>query len=65
MRLRTFTGQTLSTVMEQVRRELGPDAVIISTTDASDGGVEVRAAAWRARSVTPIAARTAICRCCR
>lgn len=47
MRLRTFTGQTLSTVMEQVRRELGPDAVIISTTDASDGGVEVRAAAER------------------
>jgi len=47
MRLRTFTGDTLSTVMAQVRRELGPDAVIISTGDAPDGGVEVRAAAER------------------
>jgi flagellar biosynthesis protein FlhF len=47
MRLRTFTGQSLSTVMADVRRELGPDAVIITTADAPGGGVEVRAAAER------------------
>jgi flagellar biosynthesis protein FlhF len=47
MRLRTFTGQTLSSVMADVRRELGADAVIITTTDAPGGGVEVRAAAER------------------
>ena len=47
MRLRTYTGDSLSTVMAQVRRELGPDAVIISTTDSAEGGVQVRAAAER------------------
>lgn len=52
MRLRTFTGQTLSGVMAQVRQELGPDAVIISSADAPGGGVEVRAASERG-AVTP------------
>lgn len=47
MRLRTFTGPTLSGVMAQVRQELGPDAVILSSADAPGGGVEVRAAAER------------------
>ncbi|MCP2669465.1 flagellar biosynthesis-like protein (FlhF) [Maricaulaceae bacterium EIL42A08] len=47
MRLRTFSGQSLSSVMADVRRELGPDAVIITTSDAPGGGVEVRAAAER------------------
>ncbi|XBQ16610.1 MAG: flagellar biosynthesis-like protein (FlhF) [Oceanicaulis sp.] len=47
MRLRTFTGQSLSEVMSRVRRELGPDAVIVTTADAPGGGVEVRAAAER------------------
>jgi len=47
MRLRTFTGESLSSVMAEVRRALGPDAVIISTSDAPEGGVEVRAAAER------------------
>ncbi len=47
MRLRTFTGQTLASVMADVRRELGPDAVIITSGDAPNGGVEVRAAAER------------------
>ncbi len=47
MRLRTFSGQSLSSVMADVRRELGPDAVIITTADAPGGGVEVRAAAER------------------
>jgi flagellar biosynthesis protein FlhF len=45
MRLRTFTGKTLTEAMGTVRREMGPDAVIISTHDAPNGGVEVRAAA--------------------
>jgi flagellar biosynthesis protein FlhF len=47
MRLRTFKGSTLSGVMAQVRQELGPDAVIISSADAPGGGFEVRAAAER------------------
>jgi len=47
MRLRTFTGKTLNEVMADVRRTLGPDAVIIATSDAPGGGVEVRAAAER------------------
>ncbi len=47
MRLRTFIGQSLSSVMADVRRELGPDAVIITSGDAPGGGVEVRAAAER------------------
>ena len=47
MRLRTFNGPTLSGVMAQVRQELGPDAVILSSADAPGGGVEVRAAAER------------------
>jgi flagellar biosynthesis protein FlhF len=47
MRLRTFTGPTLSGVMAKVRQELGPDAVILSSADAPGGGVEVRAAAER------------------
>lgn len=51
MRLRTFTGKTLTDAMAAVRREMGPDAVIIATGDAPGGGVEVRAAAERA-SVT-------------
>ncbi|MFW6412865.1 MAG: flagellar biosynthesis-like protein (FlhF) [Oceanicaulis sp.] len=47
MRLRTFTGASLSEAMSRVRRELGPDAVIVTTADAPGGGVEVRAAAER------------------
>ncbi|GGE29741.1 GTP-binding protein [Marinicauda pacifica] len=51
MRLRTFTARTLSDAMAAVRRDMGPDAVIIATSNAPDGQVEVRAAAERA-SVT-------------
>lgn len=51
MRLRTFTAKSLTDAMAAVRREMGPDAVIIATGDAPGGGVEVRAAAERA-SVT-------------
>ncbi|MEO1040519.1 MAG: flagellar biosynthesis-like protein (FlhF) [Pseudomonadota bacterium] len=48
MRLRTFTGPSLTEAMNQVRREMGADAVIIATNDAPGGGVQVRAAAERA-----------------
>ena len=63
MRLRTFTGPTLSGVMAEVRQALGPDAVILSSADAPGGGVEVRAAAERG-AVTPAgeAAETALAR---
>lgn len=44
MRLKTFEASSLSQVMSDVRREMGPDAVIISTSDAPQGGVLVRAA---------------------
>lgn len=44
MRLKTFAAQSLSQAMADVRREMGPDAVIIATSDAPDGGVQVRAA---------------------
>lgn len=63
MRLRTYIGASLSDVMAKVRRELGPDAVIISTTDAPDGGVEVRAAAERgAVQPNPETPQTALAR---
>ena len=45
MRLMTFSGTSLTEVMAQVRRDLGPDAVIISTGNRPGGGIEVRAAA--------------------
>lgn len=44
MRLKTYSAQTLTHAMSQVRRDMGPDAVIIATSDAPDGGVQVRAA---------------------
>jgi len=45
MRLKTFSASSLSQAMADVRREMGPDAVIIATSDAPGGGVQVRAAA--------------------
>lgn len=45
MRLRTFTAASMSEAMAQVRRELGPDAIIIATQQQDDGAVSVRAAA--------------------
>lgn len=37
MRLRTFSARTMTEAMKLVRRELGPDAVIISTRDDGEG----------------------------
>ena len=45
MRLKTFSAPSLTQAMADVRREMGPDAVIIATSDAPGGGVQVRAAA--------------------
>ena len=45
MRLRTFTAGSISEAMAAVRREMGPDAIIIATHELNDGVVSVRAAA--------------------
>jgi len=45
MRIRTFMAETMAEAMGQVRDELGPDAIIISTSEGKRGrGAEVRAA---------------------
>jgi len=44
MRLRRFTARTAADAMALVRRELGPDAVIISTETADNGATTVTAA---------------------
>jgi flagellar biosynthesis protein FlhF len=45
MRLKTFTGVTMAETMEQVREELGPEAIIVSTFNRRRGrGVEITAA---------------------
>lgn len=50
MKMKMFTGPTVDQVMAQVRAEMGPDAVILSTRD-EDGHVEIRAAIERAHNV--------------
>ena len=44
MRLRTFIAASMAEAIEQVRRELGPDAIIVSDYANEAGGVEVTAA---------------------
>lgn len=44
MRVRTFTGPDMKSVMAEVRDALGADAVILSARDIKDGGIEVQAA---------------------
>lgn len=45
MRLKTFHAKTMSAVMDQVRAEMGPDAIIISIEEGKGvGGVRVTAA---------------------
>ncbi|HEY0522544.1 MAG TPA: GTPase [Stellaceae bacterium] len=44
MRLRRFTARTAADAMALVRRELGPDAVIVSTETADNGAATVTAA---------------------
>ncbi|MGF1641955.1 MAG: hypothetical protein ACFCUO_13495 [Rhodospirillales bacterium] len=45
MRLKTYAAPTVARAMEMVRREMGPDAIIVSTeTGAAGGGARVTAA---------------------
>lgn len=44
MRLKTFTAKDMTEAMAMVRRDMGPDAVIVATTKSRRGNVEVRAA---------------------
>lgn len=44
MRLKSFTGASLSDAMEQVRQALGDEAIIVATRDVPDGGVRITAA---------------------
>ncbi|WP_323762352.1 flagellar biosynthesis-like protein (FlhF) [Maricaulis sp.] len=53
MHLKTFAAPSLTQAMAEVRREMGPDAVIIATGDAPGGGVHVRAASEMARVAEP------------
>jgi flagellar biosynthesis protein FlhF len=53
MRLKTFAAATLTDAMADVRREMGPDAVIIGAYDGDDGGVEVRAAIEALSEIEP------------
>lgn len=45
MRLKTFSAPSLAEAMSAIRRELGEDAIIVATSDAPGGGIQVRAAA--------------------
>ncbi|WP_291843078.1 flagellar biosynthesis-like protein (FlhF) [Maricaulis sp.] len=53
MHLKTFAAPSLTQAMADVRREMGPDAVIIATSDGPNGGVQVRAASDMARVTEP------------
>lgn len=45
MRLKTYTGKTMAAVMERVRKELGPDAIIVNSEQGKKvGGARVTAA---------------------
>lgn len=44
MRLRSFTGRTMSEAMGCVRQTLGPEAIIVSTQEDEDGVMRVTAA---------------------
>ncbi|PLX33349.1 MAG: hypothetical protein C0605_16535 [Hyphomicrobiales bacterium] len=44
MRIKSCIGKNMQDALSQVRRQLGEDAIIISSFDRSDGSVELRAA---------------------
>ena len=44
MRLRSFTGRTMSEAMGQVRQHLGADAIIVATEEDGEGGMRITAA---------------------
>ncbi len=53
MRLRTFTAATMSEAMGLARRQLGPDAVIVSTEEDEHGNMRVTVAAEQSEPSTP------------
>ncbi|MEM8987461.1 MAG: hypothetical protein AAGC95_12140 [Pseudomonadota bacterium] len=55
MRVRTFIAPSFAEAKDRVFRELGEDAVIISTNETPGGGVEIRAAVDRGRRPHPAA----------
>lgn len=59
MRLKTFHAKTLQAAMDEVRRQLGPDAIIVATHDEGARGARVTAAVEpppeRDLAVVPIA----------
>lgn len=44
MRLRTYTADSMPGAMDQIRADLGPDAIIVASRTQPNGGVEVTAA---------------------
>jgi flagellar biosynthesis protein FlhF len=44
MRIKSFTGKTMAEAMDQVRADLGEEAIILSTQDMPDGMAQVTAA---------------------
>ncbi|MEX1147412.1 MAG: hypothetical protein WEB93_03425 [Sphingomonadales bacterium] len=44
MRLKTFTAKTMAEAMAEVRKTLGPDAIIVNTAQAGASGVRITAA---------------------
>jgi len=57
MRLRSFTGRTMSEAMNQVRQHLGPDAIIVSTHEDEEGETCVTAALDTAEPTVPVGTR--------
>jgi flagellar biosynthesis protein FlhF len=54
MRLRSFSGKTMSDALAQVRQHLGDDAVIVTTQEDEDGSMRVTAALDQDLSPTPL-----------
>lgn len=59
MRLKTFIARDMTDALAQVRREMGPDAVIVATTRTARGNLEVRAAVERPPAPAPEASEDA------
>ena len=57
MRLKTFSAPTMKECIAQVRAELGPDAVIVSTLQSRAAGVRITAAVEQADSPPPASAK--------
>jgi flagellar biosynthesis protein FlhF len=54
MRLRTYTARDMADAMEQIRCDMGPDAVIVSSSRTRMGNMEVRAAVEGPTPLPPV-----------